>query len=646
MEEPVSDHVDAFGDAAAPSELERAVADAISGTHSMANGHHHMEVQPEEPPAALEDDSWEDPAIASSGTAADWTKPALPPMPASQPPNTSPEPVRTYPGPPGFNIGAVRTAAGLPASRTGSRATQRLKAADAQGVVLPASANSLSGMEMQFGTLSFGGAGGDGVDKPVPISEAKVSTPTAAQLPVLPSLTSPVRQPQLPSIAPAAPAPAPPTLMPASQATVAPTQAYPFYGQQAATHLSSGLTSSLAPTSQQPSQPAVPSYHPPHQTLQQQMQSYQAQQTQYNGPAAPTSAPSASLGQESQNPYYRSHDFYNSMTSQSQPQQAEPEQPSAQPQPAPSSYDNGLSAYGGQHFGAQPTSNNDYGSTRPYDSYTASGYPRPTSEETKPAAPAAGQSATSGSLPPQQSGYYSQNMGYYQNAPYNPYYQCECKRIESPRGLISQMGNRRIPVSSNTTPWPVVMCTVRARLRLKLRNPPSPVNRLLLTRHPLLMALGHLMTFRPSLPLRQQRIRHDSPKRAPRATARLHPTRTSIRLRTTSVSLTRETKRPPLRRITNRRPRPARTQLRRQRRPPSKAKAAPKGKAAMEGTTITASTAMPIGARMVIKGLMGDLKVIRTGNSETTQIYHVNFLPKTPTYDVYDQDHRCGCDHS
>ena len=64
-----------------------------------------------------------------------------------------------------------------------------------------------------------------------------------------------------------------------------------------------------------------------------------------------------------------------------------------------------------------------------YDSYGSSGYARPGMEEPKhtpapshtPSAPGQPQQ-----VPHQQSQYYSvNNMGYYQAAPYNPYYQCK-----------------------------------------------------------------------------------------------------------------------------------------------------------------------------------------------------------------------------
>ena len=56
------------------------------------------------------------------------------------------------------------------------------------------------------------------------------------------------------------------------------------------------------------------------------------------------------------------------------------------------------------------------------------GYPRPPVEEPKSSpAPASHTPTQPGQQPqvPHQGGGYYSNMGYYQNGPYNPYYQCK-----------------------------------------------------------------------------------------------------------------------------------------------------------------------------------------------------------------------------
>ncbi|WRT65211.1 uncharacterized protein IL334_002154 [Kwoniella shivajii] len=429
-ETPVED-VEAFGDAPAPEEIEEEAAALESAaaaeepfTAAPAEDLLPEEAAPAQPEAAT--DAWEsDPAIAGSGAQPDWAK-------TEAAPAIAPEPVTTYQGPPGFNSVVAKAAPGVQAAqqpRSSSRAAQRYKDAEGQGVVLPPTAASgISGVEMQFGSLSFGGINGDGVDSPVPAAEPKPESPIQAAPAPAPVAASPVRSTQ-PSAPAQAQQPSAPTPVAAPSAPSA-----PFYSQPQQT---------AQPSQPQPQQQQ--SYTSPHQTLQQQMQAYQYLQQQQN--PSHSQSQDQGLHPSQNNQYYRQQDFYNPIGSQAQQQQQQPTeaqghqqgqaQQSAQPQqPASSPYDAPFGAFGQQsHLFGQPAqqqnqhaqTNDPYGSAqRAYDSYTASGYPRPPVDEPKAAAPTPTHAASAPAQPPhQQSGYYSQmgNMGYYQQGPYNPYYQ-------------------------------------------------------------------------------------------------------------------------------------------------------------------------------------------------------------------------------
>ncbi|WWC67514.1 uncharacterized protein I206_101422 [Kwoniella pini CBS 10737] len=424
LEETPAEEIEALGDAPAPEETEEAAAaiDEAPAAEEPFTAKPAEDLLPEETiPAQSETggDAWEsDPAIAGSGAQPEWAKAE---------PVAAPEPVTTYQGPPGFNSVAAKAAPGVQIAqqpRSSSRAAQRYKDAEGQGVVLPPTAQGLAGMEMQFGSLSFGGINGDGVDSPVPPEQPKQETPVQAAPVPAPVAASPIRstQPSAPAAQPqqhSAPTPA--------AASSAPTA--PFYSQPQQTA--------------QPAQPQQQAYTSPHQTLQQQMQAYQYLQQQQQQQAAPAHSQQQDQSQQA-NQYYRQQDYYNNpigsqpqQQSETQPQQAGQTQSSQQQQqPTASPYDSPFGAFGQQsHLFGQPAqqqsqqsqANDPYGaSQRNYDSYSASGYPRPPVDEPKAAAPAPSHTPSAPSQPPhQQSGYYSQmgNMGYYQQGPYNPYYQ-------------------------------------------------------------------------------------------------------------------------------------------------------------------------------------------------------------------------------
>ncbi|WVR04267.1 hypothetical protein IAU60_001267 [Kwoniella sp. DSM 27419] len=418
LEETPEETVTAFGDAPAPEEIKEEAAALDQPAEEAFTSPPAEDLLPEEPTATETADvseAWgSDPAIAGSGAQPDWAK--------TEVPAAAPEPVTTYQGPPGFNSVVSKAAPGVQAAqqpRSNSRAAQRYKDAEGQGVVLPPTAGGLASMEMQFGSLSFGGLNGDGVDSPVPAVEPKQETPVeSAPVPApAPVASSPVR--------PTQPSQPPAPVNPVSAAPTAPSA--PFYSQQ---------PSQQAPAAQQ-------SFSSPHQTLQQQMQTYQYLQQQ-QAPAH-TQNQDQGLHQNQANQYYRQHDFYNSVGSQPPQQSTDAQtgqqgtqgQQSVQPQQAASSpYDASFGGFGHQShsFGlpaqqSQHTQANDpYGAAqRSYDSYSASGYPRPPVDEPKASAPAPSHTPTAPAQPPhqQQSNYYSQmgNMGYYQQGPYNPYYQ-------------------------------------------------------------------------------------------------------------------------------------------------------------------------------------------------------------------------------
>ena len=427
---------------------------------TFTNGH-----QPAQSPVEGEaEDAWRlDPAIAGSGTQPSWATKVEPAIPLA------PEPITTYTGPPGFNTVAAKATA-IPVPRTNSRAG-RYKNADGQGVVLPPMARGASSMEMQFGSLSFGGEGGDGVEAP-PHEPKQPDLPAQPVAPLPQTVTSPLRSTQ-PPVTTQAPPPLPPAapVVPVAAAPSAPTS-HPYYGHQ------QQATSQAQP---QPSQ----GYNA-QQSLQQQMQQYQAQYLQHQQQQHTPNPSQAQEHQAQQNQYYRSQqDYYNSQPHQqaevpSQQSQQQSHQASQPPAQATSPYDGGYGGFGGsQSYGQQPQQSHPhqasdayggahrvslssriqafarfstpiaflssvtFGSSydrrltpyQSYDSYAASGYPRPPMEESKPAAPAPSHTPTAQAQPQQgapQSQYYSQlnSMGgYYQAAPYNPYYQCRSPRL-------------------------------------------------------------------------------------------------------------------------------------------------------------------------------------------------------------------------
>ncbi|WWD21897.1 hypothetical protein CI109_106385 [Kwoniella shandongensis] len=431
LEETAAEPVKAWGDAPAPEEVKEeaaAVAEPEVPAEEPFTSPSAEDLLPEEPAAPQEQsDAWEsDPAIAGSGAQPDWAK-----TESQQPAAAAPEPATTYQGPPGFSSVIAKAAPGVQVAqqpRSSSRAAQRYKDAEGQGVVLPPTAGGVSSVEMQFGSLSFGGLNGDGVDSPVPAAEPKQETPVQAAPAPAPVAASPVRSTQ-----PSAPVPSaqPQQQSVAPTPAAAPAASAPYYQQQQSAQ-------SQAPQPQQPQ-----SYTAPHQTLQQQMQAYQYLQQQ-QAPAQ-THTQDHTLHQPQGNQFYRQHDFYNPIGSQPQQtetpgqqpqQQQQQQQQSQQQQPTSSPYDAPFGAFGQQsHLFGQSAqqqnqhsqANDPYGAAqRSYDSYSASGYARPPVEESKPAAPAPSHTPTAPTQPPhQQSGYYSQmgNMGYYQQGPYNPYYQ-------------------------------------------------------------------------------------------------------------------------------------------------------------------------------------------------------------------------------
>lgn len=303
-EEPV----EAFGDAPAQEEIEQQ-ADAIpeAEPETYANGHAE-EVLAEE--TQQEESGWDvDPAIAGSGSAPQWSQPE------SEEP-AAPEPVTTYTGPPGFNTtpsskGPVAQAQIQAGPRSSSRAAQRFKTADGQGVVLPpAMQQSLSSMEVQFGSLSFGGLNGDGVEAPT--QDAQPETPAQAPSSISP-IVSPRRAQQPPAQAPPSQpspvaqisAPSAPTSAQAAPAQPTPSAgSYPYYGAQA----------------------QAQTYQAPHQTLQQQAQAYQQQYLQQHQPAQPPQAPAPETASTQQNQFYRPSEYYNSLGGQSDSQTPQPAQ--------------------------------------------------------------------------------------------------------------------------------------------------------------------------------------------------------------------------------------------------------------------------------------------------------------------------------
>lgn len=295
---------------------------------------------PAEEPAVTEaepvDDWTTDPAIAgaSLGDQPDWTTP-------SAPAEVAPEPVTTYTGPPGFNnipskpqpqqSPIAPTTAPAPAAaptaipsaqRTNSRAANRFKNADGQGVVLPAAIErGVSSMEMQFGSLSFGGLNGDGVEAPAPLSpvepKKEFSAPISAPVPPQQqqAATSPIRQlstqlpPQAPVQQPSAPAP---------------TAQNQYYSQQppAPSQAAQPQPTSGYPTNQQTLQAQMAAYQnqylPP--SAQSQTQAQPAQQTQSQQPEPTQTQPQQGYAG------FRGFDQYPSSVNAGQQQQAQQQQ--------------------------------------------------------------------------------------------------------------------------------------------------------------------------------------------------------------------------------------------------------------------------------------------------------------------------------
>jgi len=387
-----------------------------------------------------QEEEYQDPAIAGSGGTGnqpEWTKET------QEAPKAEPEPITTYTGPPGFNsptatkgpVAQVQAQAPPVQPRSNSRAAQRFKNADGQGVVLPSAANSsLGNVEMQFGSLSFGGLNGDGADAPLAPEQP---TPAKSEAPL-----SPVKQQ----------APAPRDTLDHSMPS--PKYSYPpgdnggnsQYRQFLREHEAS-LQNQSSAQPQQPQQPQHAQQVPPHVTLQQQATSFnqygqqQQQPQQQSQDAAPQS-------QNAQQPFYRQggNDFYGSQSQEPAAQQSQQQQ--GQQPAGVGAYDSSFGGFGQQsqlygqgqqqqqqHQQQQPSQASDAysGARQPYDSYAASGYPRP-SDEQKPAVPAPTHTPTAPVQQPQQglhqqNQYYSQlggGMGFYQNAPYNPYYHSQC----------------------------------------------------------------------------------------------------------------------------------------------------------------------------------------------------------------------------
>jgi len=430
-EEAAAEPIESFGDAPAASEVEeQAAALPETAPEPETTAPQTDDLLAEE----TQEEEWQDPAIAGSGGTGnqpEWVKDA------QEQPKTEPEPVTTYTGPPGFNSptatkGPVaQVQAQAPAQpRSNSRAAQRYKNADGQGVVLPTAVNSsLGNVEMQFGSLSFGGLNGDGADAP-PVPEQ--ATPAKSQAPLSPVVSPPQNKMASPKYSYGG----------ADEAIPDALRQYQPQYQSLPSH-----------QSQQPQQ-SQHAPQAPHVTLQQQATNfgqYQQQQQQHQ-PQQPhqqqqSQDPAAS---QSQHSFYRQggNDFYGSQSQEPTAQQSQPQQQQGQQPASASAYDSAFGAFGQQsqqqlygqgqqqqHHQQQPSQATDaYSGRQPYDSYAASGYPR--NEEQKPAAPAPAHTPTAPAQQPQQglhpqNQYYSQlgGMGYYQNA-YNPYYQ-QCKSFLS-----------------------------------------------------------------------------------------------------------------------------------------------------------------------------------------------------------------------
>lgn len=346
LEETAVEAVESFGDVPAQEEVDVEAEAVVESIETPVEPEQAQELHPQKTaPQSTEQDSWEtDPAIAGSGS--------------EQAAAAAPEPATTYQGPPGFSSVTAKAAPGVQTGpRSNSRAAQRYKEAEGQGVVLPASVGGLTGVEMQFGSLSFGGLQGDGVDSPVP--EPKQKSPVqAAPAPAQPQAQASLQhqaQAQASPIAPTQPSVTALSQPPSSTPSQPPVPSAPLYQQQ-------------------PAQPPAFSAAAPHQTLQQQMHAYQYLQQQQ----APAQSQTPEHGlQQSQNQFYRGHDFYSPIGSQGeQPQgqqpQQQPQQQQAQigqanQQPTNSPYEP-FGAFGQQSrfLGQQAQSNQQVHATDPY----------------------------------------------------------------------------------------------------------------------------------------------------------------------------------------------------------------------------------------------------------------------------------------
>lgn len=349
MEETPAEAVESWGDAPAPAEVEAEAApiEEVAAEEPFTSTQAE-DLLPEEVPVPQHStDAWEsDPAIAGSGAQPEWAKEESKPAQS-----TAPEPATTYQGPPGFNSVVSKAAPGVQQQqpRSSSRAAQRFKDADGQGVVLPPTvAGGLSSIEMQFGSLSFGGLNGDGVETPVP--EVQPDSPvqaTSAPAPA-PVAASPVRSTQpAASVQSLQQAPAPIASSAPTAPSVPSAPSQPFYSQQ-----------STQQTQAAPATQSQQSYTAPHQTLQQQMQNYQYLQQHQQAPAQSQTQEHAQQ-QPQQNQYYRQqHDFYNQLGSQPQQTEAQSQQhqqTSQSQQAASSLYDPPFGGFGQQsHLFGQP----------------------------------------------------------------------------------------------------------------------------------------------------------------------------------------------------------------------------------------------------------------------------------------------------
>jgi hypothetical protein len=485
-EEAAAEPIESFGDAPAASEVEEQAA-ALPETvpEPETTAPQSDELLPE----GNEEEEYEDPVIAGSGgngSQPEWVKDA------QEPPKTEPEPVTTYTGPPGFNsptatkgpIAQVQAQAPAVQPRSNSRAAQRYKNADGQGVVLPTAVNSsLGNVEMQFGSLSFGGLNGDGADAP-PAPEPVAPAETQAPAPVAQSTQNDYTMPS---------------------------PKYKLGGHDANDSLRQfQQQAQQLHQPQQPQQPQHAQQVPPHVTLQQQATAFnnqyqQQQQPHQHQPQQHQQQQQSQDPAQSQNahPFYRQAgtDFYGSQSQEPAAQQSQPQPQQGQQPASATAYDSAFGGFGQQsqlygqgqqqqHHQQQPSQANDaYSAGRtPYDSYAASGYPRQ-AEEQKPAAPAPTHTPTAPAQQPQQglhqqNQYYSQlggNMGgYYQGGPaYNPYYQCKSTSYGSSVRVLAniQMVNNPNLVSKVTTPW--LNETSTTSLHHLSPLPPSPRQSLL-----------------------------------------------------------------------------------------------------------------------------------------------------------------------